>query len=142
MEIILSELSIVNPSTYISVNKDCSTLIAGHVVDLAKWNIAVASKMKPLPTLYWLPKLHKSPYGSRFIAASNICTTKPLSRLLTSCLSLEYCEGKILELIVSGLSITHNRWSTLCKTLTLPQQLNIWIVLTFQHYIQVYRMPL
>ena len=78
LEIILSELSI----------KDCSTLIAEHVVDLAKWNIAVASEMKQLPTLYWLPKLHKSPYGSRFIAASNICTTKPLSRHLTGCLSL------------------------------------------------------
>ena len=94
-----TELSIVNPSTYISVNKDCSTLIAERVVDLAKWNIAVASKMKRLPTLYWLPKLHKSPYGSRFIAALDICTTKPLSRLLTGCLSLvmthfrEYCEG-------------------------------------------------
>ena len=47
--IILSELSIVNPSTYISMNKDCSTLIAEHVVDLAKWNIAVASEMKQLP---------------------------------------------------------------------------------------------
>ena len=66
---------------------------------IAKWNIAVASKIKQLPTLYWLRKLHKSPYGSRFIAASNICTTKPLSTLLTGCLSLvmthfrEYCEG-------------------------------------------------
>ena len=34
LEIILSELSIVNPSIYISMNKDCSTLIAEHVVDL------------------------------------------------------------------------------------------------------------
>ena len=64
--------------------------------------------MKQLPTLYWLPKLHKSPYGSRFIAASNICTTKPLSRLLLGCLSLvvthfrEHCEG----ILVSGLSIS------------------------------------
>ena len=58
LEKTLSELNIVNPSTYISVNKDCSTLITEHVVDLAKWNIAVASKMKRLPTLYaWLPKL-------------------------------------------------------------------------------------
>ena len=43
--------------------------------------------------------MHKTPYGSRFIAASNMCTTKPLSGLLTACLSTvllhykEYCNG-------------------------------------------------
>ena len=39
-----------------------------------------------LPTLYWLPKLHKRPYKSRFIANSSACTTTELSILLTSCL--------------------------------------------------------
>ena len=44
-----------------------------------------------------MPKLHKSPYSHRFIAASSACTTKPLSKLLTLCLKLvlrhykEYC---------------------------------------------------
>ena len=43
--------------------------------------------------------MHKNPFGSRFIAASSACTTKPLSQLLTSSLKLitkhfkEYCEG-------------------------------------------------
>ena len=37
--------------------------------------------------LYWLPKLHKRPYKSRFIANSSACTTTELSILLTSCLS-------------------------------------------------------
>ena len=38
-------------------------------------------------------------YGSRFIAASNICTTKQLSSLLTSCFKTilihykQYCDG-------------------------------------------------
>ena len=40
-----------------------------------------------LPTLYWLPKLHKRPYKSRFIADSSSCTTAELSILLTSCLT-------------------------------------------------------
>ena len=50
-----------------------------------------------LPTLYWLPKLHKRPYKSRFIANSSACTTTELSILLTSCLTaiknhvIEYC---------------------------------------------------
>ena len=52
-----------------------------------------------LPSFYWLLKMHKDPYGASFIAASSKCTTKPLSELLTSCLSLvmihfkEYYEG-------------------------------------------------
>ena len=32
-------------------------------------------------SFYWLPKLHKNPYGHRFIAAASACTTKPLSKL-------------------------------------------------------------
>ena len=50
-----------------------------------------------LPTLYWLPKLHKRPYKSRFIANSSACTTTELSILLTSCLTaiknhvIKYC---------------------------------------------------
>ena len=37
------------------------------------------------PTSYWLPKVHKRPYKSRFIANSSSCTTTVLSKLLTSC---------------------------------------------------------
>ena len=48
-------------------------------------------------TLYWLPKLRKRPYKSRFIANSSACTTIELSILLTSCLTaiknrfIKYC---------------------------------------------------
>ena len=51
-----------------------------------------------LPTMYWLPKLHKRPYKTRFIANSSSCTTTELSKLLTSCLTaikakiIKYCE--------------------------------------------------
>ena len=34
-----------------------------------------------LPTFYWLPKLHKQPYRSRFIGNSSSCTTTELSEL-------------------------------------------------------------
>ena len=53
-------------------------------MDMRKWNISIPSAMEELPSLYWLPKLHTYPYGSRIIAASNKCTTKPL--LFTSTL--------------------------------------------------------
>ena len=53
-------------------------------MDMSKWNISIPSAMEELPSLYWLPKLHTYPYGSRVIAASNKCPTKPL--LFTSTL--------------------------------------------------------
>jgi hypothetical protein len=48
--------------------------------------------------MYWIPKLHKNPYKSRFIANSSSCTTTQISKLLTSILTTvkehvqRYCE--------------------------------------------------
>ena len=43
--------------------------------------------------MFWLPKLHKTPYKERYIASSYKCSTKELSILLT----------KILTVIKDGL---------------------------------------
>ena len=48
----------------------------------AKFGLFVDEDHSKLPTLYWLPKLHKRPYKSRFIANSSACTTTELSILL------------------------------------------------------------
>ena len=50
----------------------------------AQFGLFVDEDHSKLPTLYWLPKLHKRPYKSRFIANSSACTTTELSILLTS----------------------------------------------------------
>ena len=52
-----------------------------------KFGLFVDEDHSKLPTLYWLPKLHKRPYKSRFIANSGACTTTELSILLTSFLT-------------------------------------------------------
>ena len=63
----------------------------------AKFGLFVDEDHSKLPTLYWLPKLHKRPYKSRFIANSSACTTTELSILLNSCLTaiknhvIKYC---------------------------------------------------
>ena len=63
----------------------------------AKFGLFVDEDHSKLPTFYWLPKLHKRPYKSRFIANSSACTTTDLSILLTSCLTaiknhvIKYC---------------------------------------------------
>jgi mRNA deadenylase 3'-5' endonuclease subunit Ccr4 len=40
-----------------------------------------------LSYLYWIPKLHKTPYKQRYIACSKKCSTKPFSILLTKLLT-------------------------------------------------------
>ena len=66
-----------------------------HTAD--KFGVFVDKDHSKLQTIYWLPKLHKRPYKSRFIANSSSCTTTKLSFLLTSCLTaiknyvIKYC---------------------------------------------------
>ena len=63
----------------------------------AKFGAFVDEDCIKLPTLYWLPKLHKRPYESRLIANYSSCITTELSILLTSCLTaiknhvIKYC---------------------------------------------------
>ncbi len=47
--------------------------------------VEVSEKQQDLPKLYWIPKMHKTPCKSRFIAGSKTCSTKPVSSLLTRC---------------------------------------------------------
>ena len=63
----------------------------------AKIGVFVDEDHSKLPTIYWLPKLQKRSYKSRFIANSSACTTTELSILLTSSLTaiknhvIKYC---------------------------------------------------
>ena len=63
----------------------------------AKFGLFIDEDHSKLPTLYWLPKLHKRSYKLRFIANSSACTTTELSILFTSCLTaiknhvIKYC---------------------------------------------------
>ena len=62
-------------------------MILEHLQYMTNVNIDVEPEHEDLPSFYWLPKLHKNPYGKRFIAASNKCTIKSLSKRLTTCLA-------------------------------------------------------
>ena len=72
-----------------------------YIIIMMKNSIDVDSEHECLPSFYWFPKLHKTPYGTRFIAPSNKCTSKRLSSLLTSCFKTilihykQYCEEYI-----------------------------------------------
>ena len=58
----------------------------GHCNYLAlKFSVCVKERQDRLPTMYWLPKLHKRPYKARFIANSSSGST--VGFLLLQCSS-------------------------------------------------------
>ena len=83
----------------LETDTDEVSVVNAHLNDLpVKFSVCVNGGKDKLPTMYWLPKLHKRPYKARFIANSSSCTTTELSKLLTSCLTaikshvIRYCE--------------------------------------------------
>ena len=73
---------------YKDTSTDEKTVVNSHSNDMPyKFAVNVKERQDKLPTMYWLPKLHKRPYKARFIANSSSCTTTELSKLLTSCLT-------------------------------------------------------
>ena len=107
-----------------------------------KNEIDVQEQHEQLPSFYWLPKLHKKPNGSRFIPASNKCTTKHLSLLLTSCFKtilthIVMVFITILKLIAFGLSTTLLKFWTGYIKLIRPQELDDLIVMILLHYIRI-----
>ena len=72
-------------STYINQVNTVDELIQTHATTLADvFDIKLQQKEKNLPQIYWIPKLHKTPYKARFIAGSRSCTTTRLSKSITA----------------------------------------------------------
>ena len=76
-----------------------------------RFGLFVDEDHSKLPTLYWLPKLHKRSYKSRFIANSSACTNIELSILMTSCLTaiknhvIKYCTKETVKIYFCLLKI-------------------------------------
>ena len=63
-------------------------IVDGHGCHTAlHFGVKAKENQDKVPTIYWLPKLHKNPYKARFIANSSSCRTTDLSKLLTTCLT-------------------------------------------------------
>ena len=73
---------------YKETSTDEKTVVNSHSNDLPyTFAVNVKERQDKLPTMYWLPTLHKRPYKARFIANFSSCTTTEPSKLLTSCLT-------------------------------------------------------
>ena len=72
-------------STYVPAKLTKDKLLLHHMDTLTKINVKI-DKCE-LPTFYWLPKLHKNPFKSRFISTSSHCSTTIISKHITSALT-------------------------------------------------------
>ena len=93
---------------YKETSTDEKTVVNSHSNDMPyKFAVNVKERQNKLPTMYWLPKLHKRPYTTRFIANSSSCTTTNLSKLLTSSESAEIIkkrDANVLRLMLRNAS--------------------------------------
>ena len=101
--IITLKQEISGTKAYKEIFEEEKSVLNGHCNHLAlKFSVCIKERQDKLPTMYWLPKLHKRSYKARFIANSSSCTTTELSKLFTSCLTavknhvIRYCE-KVIE---------------------------------------------
>ena len=83
MDVLKGELN--STSTYVPAQLTKDKLLLRHIDTLTKSNIR--TDKLDLPTFYWLPKLHKNPYKSRFISNSSHCSTTILSKHNTTALT-------------------------------------------------------
>ena len=88
LKVLREELTKPGQSTYILSNLS-QDLINNDIIAFSESkNIKIKEEMKEIPLIYWIPKMHKNPVGSRFIAGSRICSIKSLSKVFSKALKL------------------------------------------------------
>ena len=83
VDVLKEELN--STSTYIPTQLTKDKLLLHYIDTLTK--IDVKMDKYELPIFYWLPKLYKNPYKSRFTSNSSHCSTTILSKHITSALA-------------------------------------------------------
>ena len=78
---LLSEVSETN-STYLHINKSKESIIEDNKEMCEKFGLSISEKQKSLPSMYWIPKMHKNPVGARFVVSSKTCSTKSLTEVV------------------------------------------------------------
>jgi hypothetical protein len=90
IDFLIKELGIDNllgHPTYSPTTLTKEDIMDNHRSVLCSFGISTKDEELDLPSLYWIPKLHKCPFKQHYIAGSAKCSTKPLSKLLTCILS-------------------------------------------------------
>ena len=102
IDCLIQELGIDNSHgnpTYTSTTLTKEKIPDNHRSVLCSFGISTKDEALVLLSLYWILKLHNCPSKQRYIPGSAKCSTKPLSKLLSSILSVvkpglhSYCKN-------------------------------------------------
>ena len=97
-------------TTYKPTSLDKDEILANHRSFITSLNIPSGKESEDIPYLYWIPKLHKTPYKESYITGSSTCSTKELSIHLTKILSaVKEGQQKYCETVYSRSGI-HHMW--------------------------------
>ena len=89
--------------------------------------------------MYWLPNMHKTSIGSRFIVASKTCSTKPLSETTSKIFKMIFNTSKIFDEKSFFYSRCKKSWAAKNYFSHFPmsrKKLNLFQPLTLAPYIQ------
>ena len=87
---LLKEIGILGSGneTYKKANRSKEEIVDDNREYSERLGYELTEKEKELPTMYWIPKMHKNPTKHRFIVASNSCSTKQLSTAVSNTFKL------------------------------------------------------
>ena len=71
---------LTHTNAYEPVSTPEKDIVSEHVDKCLDFQLTVPITEYKLPTMYCIPKLHKTPYKARFIANSSVCTTTHMSK--------------------------------------------------------------
>ena len=94
VEVILKEIGQIGDgnSTYEKSSRTVEDVVEDNVMYSERLGLEVEDREKDLPSMYWIPKMHKDPPGARFIIASKQCSTKKISKSVSSVFKLMYSQ--------------------------------------------------
>ena len=87
-ELNFSSINSSSNNTYEQVDILPEDIINRHKMYLKSHGCELQEDMEKLPCMYWSPKVHKTPVGTRFIIASKRSSLKPLSKDVASIFKL------------------------------------------------------
>ena len=77
-------------NTYVKSGREAAEIISENNEYTTRLKFQTEEDDHILPVMYWTPKMHKKPIGERFIIASKKCSTKKISKAVSSIFKLIY----------------------------------------------------
>ena len=85
VERLLLEVGLIdNPNDTYDISGESVDVIIDTNIHLCKsLKLSITDEIRCLPFMYWMPKMHYNPSRARFIVASAVCSTKPISNVVS-----------------------------------------------------------